>query len=187
MSRPMGQRSLSAQRALALLKGVDDAAGDEGELSRAVELLGLGRAEAAEAEMLASLARNPRWGAAWLLLAEIREKRGDGAGRVEALRQAISLRPNDSAVHGRLTHALAAISDWRGASASAENEAVLNPDNPHTRAFLAAVLERLGEPERARMHIRRAVEIISADPQYEELRGELAKRWVTKTGDAPPA
>jgi hypothetical protein len=185
VARPMGRRSLSAQHALALLEGVDDAAGDEAELSRATELLGFGRAEAAEAELLASLARAPRWVAAWLLLADIREKRGDGAGRVEALRQAISLRPNDPAVHGRLTHALVALSDWRGAAASAENEAALNPANPHTRAFLAAVLERLGEPERARMHIRRAVEIISGDPQYEALRGELAKRWVSKASNAP--
>jgi len=197
VARPMGQRSSSARRALGRLKGLHsadaspesagaDEIGDRA-LAHAAALFAHDRAEEAEAETLASLAREPRSIEAWLLLAEIREKRGDGRGRVEALRQAVSLRPDDAALHGRLTLGLAAISDWRGAVASAENEAALNPDNAHTRAFLAAVLERLGEPERAKIHLAHAVEIISVDPQYAELRGELAKRRVVKATDTPPA
>jgi len=196
VARPMGGRSGSARRALALLKGsdgadagFDDADDDEigaRERARAVELLGLDRAEEAEAETLAILARDPESSQAWLLLAEIREKRGDGVGRVAALREGIGRRPDDLALNGRLTLALAAMSDWRGAVASAENEAALNPENPYTRAFLAAVLERLGEPERAQKHLARAVEIIAAGPQYADLRGELAKRQIdVAASDAP--
>jgi tetratricopeptide (TPR) repeat protein len=195
VARPMGGRSASARRALALLKGSAgaDAAFDEPdddeigarERARAVELLGLDRAEEAEAEMLAIIARDPESTETWLLLAEIREKRGDGAGRIAALREGIARRPDDLALNGRLTLALAAMSDWRGAVESAENEAALNPENAHARAFLAAVLERLGEPDRAQKHLARAVEIIGADPQYAALRGELAKRQVDETSETP--
>jgi tetratricopeptide (TPR) repeat protein len=203
VARPMGGRSASARRALALLKGsdsdaaaFDDANDDEigaRERARAVELLGLDRAEEAETETTAILARDPESSETWLLLAEIREKRGDAAGRVAALREGVARRPDDLALNGRLTLALAAMSDWRGAVESAEKEAALNPENAHARAFLAAVLERLGEPERAQKHLARALEIIAAGPQYAELRGELAKRQVdgetsaAGTAGVPPA
>ncbi len=115
----------------------------------------------------------------------MREKRGDAEGRIAPLRAAVDLRPQDAALRSRLTLALADKGDLAGAIRSAEAELVLNPGNPHARAYLSHLLERSGDRERARVELARTLAIIAVGPQYAELRNQLMTRRVDL--EAPPA
>jgi tetratricopeptide (TPR) repeat protein len=202
--RLSGRRSQSAQRALAralavsargeeaqgalaaaeaagapVSKGqVADAPIPDKDLTGALVLMSQSRWREAEAATQAHLARDPDACEAWLMLAQIQEKQGDGAGRVAALRRALALRPHDLGLMSQLTLALAGIGDWPGAIASAELEVAADPENPHSRAFLSSMLEGAGEAERARVHLERAIEIVVSRPEFAALHSELMKRRV---------
>ena len=203
VKRPLGSRSDSAKWTLARAVPSNDvsvaaassaspAVGGPGEpgpevTTKAIALHKQGRESEAESETLRLLAKAPGSIEAWLLLAEIRQRRGDLAGRAAALRGAVARRPNDPALQSRLTLACADAGDYPGAAASAEAEVAMDPNNPHPRAFLSAILDALGEKERARTHILRAIEIIGENPRYVGLRQELANRLVEKSQAASPA
>ena len=187
--RLSGRRSQSAQQALARALAASSRGGEAlgalevsgNDLTRALVLVSQAKWRDAEAATQAFLARDPDSTEAWLLLAQIYEKQGDGAGRVAALRRALALRPQDPGLMSQLTLALASIGDWPGAIASAELEVATAPDNPHSRAFLSAMLESAGEAERARAHLERAIEIVVSRPEFSQLHDELMKRRVASS------
>ncbi len=178
-TRPMGRRSTSARRAImaavAAEIGVNDlSAAPEG----ALPLFAEQRWPEAEAAVLAALAKTPSSLPAWLLLAKVRERRLDKDGRVAALRSAARLRPHNSVLQSRLARSLADGSDLADAIAAAEADVALNPNDPQRRALLAHLLERAGDPGRAKAELAEAIAIVARDPDYAKLRSALGERRV---------
>lgn len=168
VARPMGRRSLSAQRGFAraslLLAGVKaneiEFAVDLGDPHYQASLAAFARGNWREAQsaLLAYLAGATGKAEDFERLADIREKLADAQGAFAALELAAGLKPNDGALAARLTLALAARGDWLAAARSAEHETALAPSNPHPRAVLADMLSRAGWASRAARDVGRALD-----------------------------
>ena len=159
-ARPMGRRSSSARQAMTrgylLAPRSGEAASllrqagalNDDELFSAAELCATGRWREAEAAILARAETAPS-AEVYAFLAFVREKRGDTAGRVAALRSGLTLRPLDRPLQRSLTFALAAVGDAPGAIASAGNPGRDEPARS-ARARLPRAIIRARRRQRAR-------------------------------------
>lgn len=183
IARPMGRRSLSGRQAMSRL--LFGEAFDNEHLVEAAAHHAAGRWSEAEAAVLAALETTPATAELQAFLSFVRERRGDREGQVAALQAALTLRPGDRGLQSALTLALSATGDFHAAIGSAETEIALNPDNPHPRAFLASLLERVGQHERAKDELGRVLQLIAIGAEYAGLREALMQRQVDLEKTAP--
>ncbi len=199
-ARPMGRRLLSTRRALerafvtglrtgdasAMLRIAEASERNGADLRTAATFYAQGRWDEAEAAAMVFLAASPSSLETWLFVAHVRDKRGDGEGRVAALRAALELRPDDPVLQSQLTTAGSALGDFATSIASARAEIALNPANPHTHALLAHLFEQVGDQERAAAELKRALEIVAVGEEYADLRNALNRRRIDPDREATP-
>lgn len=189
-ARPMGRRSTSAQSGVARasvlalhqhgdpidLSAFAGADVDDPDILGALTAFARGRPQRAERKLLAYLAHAPDRAESFALLAAIRQTRGDGDGALAALELAVGLGSGDPRLLGRYTLALAARGDVLAAVRAVEAEIALDPQNPHSRAFLAQLLVQVGWRRRAEKALEEALAVVGDAPDLASLRASLTER-----------
>lgn len=197
VERPLGRGSVAAQTGLAValaekasgaLAALDAAKAIEPEnadllLAGARIMASFGRTKDFERELRRYFEVGGDELAGYQALADHYEASGAHAQAALALRAVLARQGADASVFSRLTRALAASGDLTMASQSAQAEILLDPGNPHPRAYLAGLLNRLGNKQAAKDQVEQALTIAADRNGLDRLRQEL--RDLYRTLDPP--
>src|SRR5690606_35977281 len=117
--------------------------GATGDYNAALVRVALGELDAARADLRRAIEREPRFGPAYVQLAEVERARGDDATAERTLRDGLARLPDDAALHYALGLALTRAGRRADASAELASAAELAPDEPlyayaHALAVVAA-------------------------------------------------
>jgi tetratricopeptide (TPR) repeat protein len=143
-------------------------------VEHAAALAGLERRAEAEGRLRRALELDPTAEHAWLVLAEIEERRGDPAAAREAARRAIRAEPLALDALLWLAGHLSARQDLDAAEELLARVLVARPDDPRAHLALADVLLAQGDLGGARRHLRRFAEIAPAPGPDLETRARAA-------------
>jgi len=138
----------------------------------------------AEAQLERMVAINAESYPALTELGLLRHRRGDTAGAIAALEDAIYIYPYDLGLHRRLAEYYAELNQWDLVARERRALLALDPvDRAEAHYQLAAAYERLGDRSSAREQILYALEIA---PNYLRAQDLLLSLWESRPSGAEP-
>lgn len=121
-----------------------------------------------------------------LLQADQQVEKGDAAGAVKSLREAITLNPDDPKSQAMLGQVLDETGDFEGALAAYKRASELDPDDPFILVETGRLFGRTGRMDDAIVYLKKAAEVAPAMPEPHMLLA-AAYQQLGRTAEAAAA